>query len=261
MAEEATSSLTFDTPAGPSTAACTFCAQPIERTYFTINGQAACATCRHGVGLTLAECPGVRGWLTAIALGSAAGLAGAVVWWAIRHFASLEIGLIAIAIGHTVGLGVRRGSGGRGGRAFQVLAVLLTYFWTTANYAPDIVQGLVNAAKDRGEQAAAVTPGTAAPTPQPPVRPPEVATAAAAPAATTGASEGVVLMFTGAVMFVVVVFGLCMASPFLLGVENVIGLLIISFGLYQAWQLNAAGQVAVEGPFRLDAGTRPQPSA
>ena len=30
-------------------------------------------------------------------------------------------------------------------------------------------------------------------------------------------SEGVVLMLTGAVMFVVVVFGLCMASPFLLG--------------------------------------------
>ncbi len=260
MAEEAPSSLTFDTPAGPSTAACTFCAQPIERTYFTINGQAACAACRHGVGQTLTERPGVRGWLTAIALGSAAGLAGAVVWWAIRHFASLEIGLIAIAIGHTVGLGVRRGSGGRGGRAFQVLAVLLTYFWTTANYAPDIVQGLVNAAKERGEQAAAVTPGTTAPAPQPPARAPEVSPAAAQ-AAPAGAGEGVVLILTGAVMFAIVVFGLCMASPFLLGVENVIGLLIISFGLYQAWQLNAAGQVAIEGPFRLDAGARPQPSA
>jgi hypothetical protein len=109
-----------------------------------------------------------------------------------------------------VGLGVRHGSGGRGGRGFQVLAVVLTYFWITANYVPDIIQAVVS------------HEGTAEP-PSP----------------------------AGFLLAVVVLFGYAMASPFLMGIGNVIGILIISFGLYQAWKLNTPAAVAVAGPFRL----------
>ncbi len=217
--------LDFDTPAAPATA-CAFCASPIVDQYFTVNGQVTCARCVVPVRAHGATGAGLAGVARAIGIGSAAGLAGAAVWWAIRRFASLEIGLIAIGIGHFVGLGVRQGSGGRGGRGFQVLAVALTYFWITANYVPDIVQAVM--ARD-GVEAVGEVSGGGAP-------------AAAAP---VSARE--------TVLAVAFVLGIAVAAPFLEGAGNIIGLLIISFGLWQAWKLNAATPIVIEGPFRLQA--------
>ena len=44
-----------------------------------------------------------------------------------------------------------------------------------------------------------------------------------------------------------------LASPFLAGIQNVIGLLIIGFALYEAWRVNAYTPFLVEGPFQLGA--------
>lgn len=239
--------ITFDAvpapEAGPRTATCAACGREIRGEYYTVNGHVTCASCRaaiadHGTGRA-----GVRGVLTAIALGSAAGLAGAVVWWAIRRYASLEVGLIAIAIGHFVGLGVRRGSGGRGGRGFQVLAVALTYFWITANYVPDIVQGVM----ERDETAAV---GTATPGDEPA----STESAAATPVSVDTPDAPSLSALLLAIAFL---FGIALAAPFLQGVGNVIGVLIISFGLWQAWKLNARAELAIDGPFRLDAAAPP----
>lgn len=43
------------------------------------------------------------------------------------------------------------------------------------------------------------------------------------------------------------------AAPFLMGFQNIIGILIIGFGLWQAWQMNARPKVAFSGPFRVAA--------
>jgi hypothetical protein len=40
-------------------------------------------------------------------------------------------------------------------------------------------------------------------------------------------------------------------APFLLGVENFIGILIIGIGLWEAWKLTGAGRAAVAGPFSV----------
>lgn len=226
--------ITFDTgparDAGPRVATCAACGQAIAGEYYTVNGHVTCASCRRALAAHGAGRAGPRGVLTAVALGSAVGLAGAIVWWAIRHFASLEVGLIAIAIGHGVGLAVRRGSGGRGGRGFQVLAVALTYVWITANYVPDIVQAVLS--QDQGGEVGTASAGAA----------PAEATDAADPASAVNVALAVVFLV-----------GVAMAAPFLQGIGNVIGVLIISFGLWQAWKLNAATPLAVAGPFRLDA--------
>lgn len=221
--------LDFDTPGVPATA-CAFCASPIIDQYFTVNGQVTCTRCVVPVRAHGATGAGLAGVARAIGVGSAAGLVGAAVWWAIRRFASLEIGLIAIGIGHFVGLGVRHGSGGRGGRGFQVLAVALTYFWITANYVPDIVQAVM--ARDGVDAVGEVSGG-----------------GAQATAAPVSARETVL-----AVAFVI---GIAVAAPFLEGAGNIIGLLIISFGLWQAWKLNAATPIVIEGPFRLQAASPP----
>ena len=175
--------------------------------------------------------------------GSIPGALGAALWWAVRRFASLEIGLIAVGIGYFVGAGVRNGSGGRGGWKYQTLAVVLTYFWITANYVPDII-GLAQAPP---EQTSAVGQGA----------PP---TTGAGNASTGGVAERAepptLAQFALAVVFL---FGVAMAAPFLQGVGNIIGILIISFGLYQAWTLNRRVQLDVAGPFHLAPASTPPP--
>ena len=46
-------------------------------------------------------------------------------------------------------------------------------------------------------------------------------------------------------------FLLLLASPFLAGFQNVIGLLIIGFALWEAWKANRRVPLAIAGPFAL----------
>ena len=41
--------------------------------------------------------------------------------------------------------------------------------------------------------------------------------------------------------------------PFLMGFENIIGILIIGFALWQAFRMNARMKIELQGPFRLEA--------
>jgi len=70
---------------------------------------------------------GFLGFLAALALGLVAAAAGSVILFAVAHFLHITSALVAILIGYVVGKAVRRGSGDLGGRAYQVLAVALTY--------------------------------------------------------------------------------------------------------------------------------------
>ena len=173
-------------------------------------------------------------WLWAIEVGAplravlyaiVPGALGAAVWWGVRTYAGYEIGLIAIGIGYFVGLAVMRASGNRGGIPFQLLAVALTYFWITANYVPDIVGEIA-----RADEPVAAQSGQA-----------EV------PSGEASATAG------GAAIAFVLIVGISLAAPFLQGAENLIGLLIIGFGLWQAWSLNKRNDVAIAGPFDLAA--------
>ena len=76
---------------------------------------------------------------------SAADSVGAAIWYTVRVLAKVEIGDIAIAVGAQAGGGVKLGSGNRGGRGYQLLAVFLTYLAVAANYTPDAYRGFMNA--------------------------------------------------------------------------------------------------------------------
>jgi hypothetical protein len=61
------------------------------------------------------------------------------------------------------------------------------------------------------------------------------------------------------IMAVVVV--IAFASPFLAGFENIIGIVIIAIGLYEAWKINRKADRTVTGPFRVeDASGGPSPA-
>ena len=51
------------------------------------------------------------------------------------------------------------------------------------------------------------------------------------------------------------------ALPFMGGAENVIGWLIIAFGVWQAWKMNHPLQVEITGPHAIGAGPQSAPAA
>src|SRR5262245_38830177 len=232
MADRASDGLQFET-AGPPVGAgtsCAVCGQTLSSAYYTLGGRVACERCKSEVAVALQRRPGLGAYLRATLLGSLAGIVGAGVWYGVRVATGYEIGLIAIAVGYLVGIAVKKASGGRGGPLFQVLAIALTYFWVVANYIPDIAAGL-------GESPAAESGAEAGPAPGP------------RPADLPGPAFAAVVVTTA------------LALPFLMGVENAIGILIIGFALYEAWKLNKRVAIAVAGPFALGAAPGAPPGA
>jgi hypothetical protein len=52
-------------------------------------------------------------------------------------------------------------------------------------------------------------------------------------------------------LVVAIVAVIAIAAPFLAGFENIIGLVIIGIGLYEAWKLNKRTELAISGPHAL----------
>jgi hypothetical protein len=52
-------------------------------------------------------------------------------------------------------------------------------------------------------------------------------------------------------LLVALIFVFAFAVPFLGGFQNVIGLIIIGIGLYEAWKLNRRVELTLSGPYRV----------
>jgi hypothetical protein len=50
---------------------------------------------------------------------------------------------------------------------------------------------------------------------------------------------------------VLVILSIAFRAPFLTGASNIIGILIIGFGLWEAWKLTGSGRAVVAGPFSI----------
>lgn len=208
---------------GPSSLTCAFCPHDIFGTYFEINGQTACEQCRFKVESSRAEGSSVGRASRAVLGGVVGGIVGAGIYYAVLAVTGYEIGLVAIVVGLLVGFGVRWGSGGIGGRGYQVLAAAITYVAIVSTYVPFFVEEF----RKQGEAAETA-----------PVEPEVEVTAGT-----------FVLGLAAVILFV-------LASPFLAGLQNVIGILIIGFALYEAWRVNAHRPLQIEGPFQI--GARPK---
>lgn len=58
----------------------------------------------------------------------------------------------------------------------------------------------------------------------------------------------------------IVAFIFSYAMPFLMGFENIIGLLIMAFGLWEAWKINKRSDDELTGPFSVTAAAAPAPN-
>jgi FtsH-binding integral membrane protein len=227
---------------------CSLCQRAIADEYFEVNGQSVCETCREQVLEQTTTPTGFGVFGRAAAFGVGAAVLGALLYYAVIAITNLEIGLIAIAIGYMVGYAVRRGTGGRGGRRFQILAVALTYWAVGLAYTPVLFSQLANQPADQANQQTG-TPGTGVHAPgsgstsgQP---------TAGEPSSTNGAPLGMgdLLVLLG------IVFGLSLALPVLMVVGSLPGGLIsaaiIAFGMQQAWRMTGVPQLVIGGPYRI----------
>ncbi len=170
---------------------------------------------------------------------------GSAVYYGVREATGYEFGLISILVGYGVGMAVRWGSRAKGGWAYQSLAIFLTYMAIVSTYLPMVFHEIGKQAK-REEKAAATAQA------QPGGGSPSVAKASTtAPVQEEDIGLGdIALAFGG-------LFLLIMAIPFLAGFENLIGIAIIAFGLYEAWKLNRRTALSITGPLQLGAAPAP----
>jgi hypothetical protein len=252
---------------------CTACKQPLTDAYYEINGKVLCDRCRGGITAHFAGGSRSLRFLRATLMGSLAALAGTALYYLVLAVTGYEVGLIAIVVGYMVGTAVRKGARYRGGLAYQLLAVFLTYTAIVSSYIPLIVAEVVNKkhpapAHAAGAAAEPAHPGKAGALESPPGATGEAETknlpgalepkpdAAKAPVLPAGPVPATSI--PQVVVAVVLLVMIAYMAPFLAGMHNILGLVIIFFGLMQAWQLNRKVKLAINGPFQVSGPSPPQ---
>jgi hypothetical protein len=232
---------------------CVVCGKSVGSAYYHINDKPVCESCRQTV-LAAAVTPRTAGPLLRAGLfGLAAAIAGAAIYYAVIAITNFEIGLVAVLIGYMVGFMVRKGAGGRGGRRFQILAVVLTYWAVGLAYTPLAFKGMTEGKRDAADStsmtsADSVTASVPAPST-------DSATVATAVGETEDVSGTSALKAIGGL--VVLVFALPVMSVLGSLPGGLLSALIILFGLLQAWTMTRAHALDVSGPYKVGSGPTP----
>lgn len=239
-----------DPTAAQPTVACANCSTPIQTYYYHVNGHAVCARCRDIVA-EQAKVP--RGWgplLRSIVLGVGAAIVAAIIYYGVIAITDFEIGIVAILTGYMIGYAVRKGAKGRGGRRFQIMAAVLTYWSVGLAYTPLAFKGMTDSQATKPAAAVADSTHDAAS---------DSATASRTDSATVPATATAQQHTDD--MSPVAAFSLLFVFVFalpLLAIVNTLpsGLLsafIIFIGIHRAWRMTAAPPLHVSGPYRVGA--------
>jgi hypothetical protein len=229
----------------PGSDRCKFCNQPITGGYFRVNRSIACSGCAEKVRLQIPR-DNHAAFTRGLIFGIGGAILGLILYAAVGIITGWMIGYVALAVGWIVGKAMMTGSGGIGGRRYQIAAVLLTYAAVSIAAIPiDLAQVSKAHRATRTEQSQSVrnlgeqVPGNGTPTPEQNPR------AAKRPAN------------IGAAVVTLALVGL--ASPFLElqdPIHGLIGLVILFVGLQFAWKMTRGISLQILGPFKL-----PMPSA
>jgi len=210
---------------------CKSCGTLLRDSYFTLNGNIVCDRCRHMIEEEWNR-GGAAGRLgKSLGLGILAAIACSVVWYAVLALTDSQWGILAVVVGLVVGGAVRKGSNGRGGWRYQALAIFLTYTAIVSSYLPYMIKG----AREQSTQISTASSTT-----------PDSATVVTASATETKKPGGIAIAVA-----LVVAIAILYALPFIMGFQNLIGLLIIGFALYQAWKLNRRRELQISGPHKV----------
>lgn len=239
---------------------CASCAKPVVDSYYHAPGQMLCAGCGAARQAAAAPDRGLRALLRSATFGLGASLVGALVYWAVMEYLNLEIGIVAIAIGFMVGRAVAKGTKGRSARRHRILAVALTWFAVGLAYSPFAFKGMKEGKSEKKAAVGATAPAkgatapaaATAPATAPAAAPAAATTAAPAPAASAVESPDKkpsgrdLAIGLGALL--AIVLALPVMGALSSGAGGILSVLIIGFGLRQAWRVAAASNIEVVGP-------------
>lgn len=238
----------FEAKAG--TDSCFVCHQPISGTYFRVNTRMACSACTERLRNSVPK-DSHAAFVRALTFGAGAAIAGLVLYAVVGIATGLVFGYVSLAVGWMVGKAMMKGSGGLGGRRYQVAAVLFTYVAVSVAAIPI---GIAQYLKDKKPQHQQVVhnsaPSNAASEPSTPVGTAERPAANATPPAPR--DRGKAVRSLAAALGYLALVGL--ASPFLeLGsgpVQGLIGIVILFVGIRIAWQMTRGRPpLVIDGPF------------
>ena len=221
---------------------CEACGKSVGSQYYHVNARTACDNCRQMV-LSSTVTPRTTGPLVRAGLfGLAAAVAGAAIYYAVIAITKFEIGLVAILIGYMVGYMVHKGAGGRGGRRFQVLAVVLTYWAVGLAYTPLAFKG----ASDDDKVAAASDSATSTP----PALDTSNAVSGELRDEPSGGSALKAFGLLAVLTFALPVIYVTQSMP-----GGILSALIILIGLRQAWSMTARPTLEISGLYKVGAVT------
>lgn len=226
--------------------ACAICKAPITTDYFVVRQSLICPRCREYIGRPAAGSPLGR-FIKAGIFGLVAGLAGTVIWYAIRVMTNSEFGIVAMLVGFMVGKAVLKGSGGWGGAGYRALAVLITYFCIAATFVPAVLEAAKQQA-GKAHQAKLDAPRDA-----------KIKDKAGAAQKGLGDAEDEAdkaplakRTVAGLLLAVVILVALSLALPVFVGFSSPIMLVIFGIGLWEAWRFAARPVPPIKGPFQLN---------
>lgn len=229
---------------------CESCGQSITDSYYRVNGALSCPSCAEKAKFQAPAESG--GFLRGLVFGAGAALVGLVLYAAFAIITGWVIGYVSLAVGFIVGKAVMMGSGGVGGRRFQITAAALTYAAVSVAAVPIAISHMAKGDFKPAEQVE--TAPAAAPSEKDSTAADSPATAGEDASKEPEASIGVAVGF-------LILLGL--ASPFLelaSPASGLIGLVILFVGIHIAWRITAATPLDILGPFHT-AGASGQPSA
>lgn len=234
--------LQFDTVEGAGPAACASCKTILSGEYFQANGSNVCATCASALRQALAGAGSAPGrFVRALLWGIGAALLGAGIYYGVLALTGYEVGLVSILVGFLVGAGVHRGSGGRGGLVYQCMAAIMTYLAIVGTYVPLFIKDKEFSKIDKSSETAFVEEAAV------PVG--QTSDELAGNPNAAGELPGPDLV--GGLIALATLAGVILAAPFLAGFQNILGILIIGFGVWQAWKMNRRPNLTLSGPLTM----------
>jgi hypothetical protein len=213
----------------PGETACKSCGQAISGAYYRVNAALTCATCAQRFKEQMPK-DSHSAFVRGVLFGVGGAILGLVIYVAFALATGWMVGYISLAVGYIVGKAIVKGSGGTGGRRYQMAAVLLTYIAVSLAAVPIAISQHIKQQhiKQRSVQQHAQESGSAA-----------VDTPKMSPVKAVG-----VLALLG------------LASPFLElsdPAHGIIGLIILFVGIRIAWKITAGRPVNILGPISSEA--------
>lgn len=241
---------TAEYPGQPGSDRCKFCNQTLVGSYYRVNRSMACAACVEQVKLKIPK-DTPAAFTRGLVFGVGGAILGLILYALFGIVTGWMVGYVSLAVGWIVGKAMIMGSGGIGGRRYQIAAVILTYAAVSIAAVPIYIaqESKTHKAAPTEQSQTVHNPGQQSSgnvTPAPEQRPP----AAKSPANLGAALVGLALV------------GL--ASPFLGladGFQGLIGLVILFVGMQFAWKMTRGISLQILGPFKLSSPPAGQPSA